>query len=55
MEKALAWLDENKASLKKVVVASGNEDAFKFYSEFGFLPRATILTQKQKGKPHYPC
>jgi ribosomal protein S18 acetylase RimI-like enzyme len=53
MVKALAWMDEKKVVSRRVVVGNGNEDAFRFYSEFGFLPRATILTQKQKGKKHY--
>lgn len=43
---ALAWMDQNGAREKKVMVAAGNEEAFGFYSRYGFFPRMTILKQK---------
>lgn len=48
MEKALAWLTEKGAKKKIVSVAIGNEQACGFYEGFGFLPRRTVLEQKQQ-------
>ncbi len=48
MERALAWMDGQHTSVKRVAVAVGNEDAFGFYEKFGFLPRQVILEQKKK-------
>jgi ribosomal protein S18 acetylase RimI-like enzyme len=48
MEKALEWLN-SKGSKKNIVsVAVGNEQAYVFYSQFGFLPRRTLLEQKKR-------
>jgi ribosomal protein S18 acetylase RimI-like enzyme len=47
MQKTLAWMDNKGAEKKIVDVAVGNEDAFNFYSKFGFLPRKTVLEQKK--------
>ncbi len=46
MEKALGWMDELETKVKTVHVAAGNEAAFGFYARYGFLPRQTILKQK---------
>ncbi len=46
MKRALAWLDENRARTKTIVVATGNEHVHGFYRRFGFYPRATKLMQK---------
>jgi diamine N-acetyltransferase len=46
MKNALAWLTEKGAKKKIVTVAFGNEEAWKFYAQFGFLPRRTLLEQK---------
>ncbi len=48
MERALAWVDGQHATVKRVAVAVGNEDVFGFYEKFGFLPRQVILEQKKK-------
>lgn len=45
---SLAWLDQQGATKKIVEVAVGNEEAFGFYRQFGFLPRQTVLEQKQQ-------
>jgi ribosomal protein S18 acetylase RimI-like enzyme len=42
----LAWLDQQGAEKKIVEVAVGNEAAFGFYRQFGFLPRKIVLEQK---------
>ena len=46
MSRAIDWLDSKNVAQKTVGVVCGNEQAFDFYSQFGFYPRATILTQK---------
>ena len=46
MKRALAWLDENQARTKTIVVSTGNEHVHEFYRQFGFYPRATKLMQK---------
>jgi ribosomal protein S18 acetylase RimI-like enzyme len=43
MRRALAWMDLESAKKKMVAVAVGNEQAFGFYSRFGFKPRKTVL------------
>jgi len=48
MEKALTWLNGKGAKKKIVSVAVGNEQAYGFYSRFGFLPRRTLLEQKKQ-------
>ncbi len=45
MEQALAWMNEYKATNKKVSVAVGNETVLPFYERFGFYPRIIILEQ----------
>ena len=47
MRKALLWLDSKGAKKKIVSVAVGNEQAWEFYAQFGFLPRRTLLEQKK--------
>jgi ribosomal protein S18 acetylase RimI-like enzyme len=47
MEKTLTWLDQKGAEKKIVEVAVGNEEAFSFYSQFGFWQRKTVLEQKK--------
>ncbi len=45
MKKALAWMDKKGVTTKIVEVAVGNEQAFGFYSRYGFYPRKTLLKQ----------
>lgn len=45
MRKALAWMDKQGAVDKIVEVGVGNEQAFGFYSRYGFYPRKTVLKQ----------
>ena len=47
MEKALEWLNSKGVKKKIVSVAVGHEQVYRFYSRFGFLPRRTLLEQKQ--------
>lgn len=46
MKTALGWMDDLETRVKNVHVASGNEIAFSFYARYGFLPRQTILKQR---------
>lgn len=50
MHNALKWLNENGAVERIVEVASGNEQAWRFYERYGFLPRKTMLKQVKKPK-----
>lgn len=45
MQHALAWMDEHDVSMKRVVVAVGNEEAFGFYQRYGFHSRHIVLQQ----------
>lgn len=45
MNRAIEWLDENKTTTKKIVVAGGNENAIPFYNKFGFYTRRIVLEQ----------
>jgi ribosomal protein S18 acetylase RimI-like enzyme len=46
--RALNWFDENKVETRRIVVAQGNERAFKFYEKFGFYHLFSTLQQKMK-------
>ncbi|MDQ7094361.1 GNAT family N-acetyltransferase [Desulfosporosinus sp. PR] len=46
IELALKWLDKKAVIKKKINVAVGNEQAFRFYQKYGFYPRAVILEQQ---------
>jgi ribosomal protein S18 acetylase RimI-like enzyme len=46
MVRALAWMDEHAVRQKKLMVAFGNEEVFRFYEKYGFLPRETTLIQR---------
>lgn len=48
MTRALAWLDGNGPTRKRVSVAAGNEDILPFYRKFGFYPRMTVLEQTRE-------
>jgi GNAT superfamily N-acetyltransferase len=48
MEKTLEWLNGKGAKKKIVSVVVGNEQAYVFYSQFGFFPRRTLLEQKKR-------
>lgn len=48
MRKALAWMDAEGAESKIVEVGAGNEEAFSFYARYGFVPRSTLLKQKER-------
>jgi diamine N-acetyltransferase len=45
IKKSLEWLDKKKVTAKTLEVAVGNEQAFGFYSRYGFYPRKTLLKQ----------
>jgi diamine N-acetyltransferase len=47
VDAALAWMRSRGAHDIFVNVAVGNEKAFKFYSQFGLVPRLTLLTLKE--------
>ena len=46
MNEALQWFAENQISKIELIVATGNEDVYKFYQKFGFYPRSTKLIKK---------
>jgi ribosomal protein S18 acetylase RimI-like enzyme len=46
MNRALAWFDDNDVSKRKIVVAQGNEETFRFYAKFGFYHLFSTLHQK---------
>ncbi len=50
MERALAWMDEQHVTVRRVAVAVGNEEALGFYEQFGFLPRQVLLEQKHNSR-----
>lgn len=45
MQRALEWLDINKAKTKIIVVAEGNENVLEFYRRYGFYKRRIVLEQ----------
>jgi diamine N-acetyltransferase len=45
MKNSLEWMDKKGAVTKIVEVGVGNEQAFGFYSRYGFYPRKTLLKQ----------
>ena len=47
MKRALEWMDERPVARKVIAIAFGNEEVFPFYSQYNFLPRATILAQAE--------
>ena len=47
--RAFGWMDSNGAVRKRVSVSAGNQDAWAFYRKFGFVPRLTVLEQKNPG------
>lgn len=46
LQKAIEWMDTLVVNKKIVGVAAGNEQAFSFYSRYGFCPCLTVLEQK---------
>ena len=48
VQKVLDWFEREHAKSMMVNVAVGNEDAFKFYRQWGFYPRVTALVRKNK-------
>lgn len=48
MRRALGWMDERGATVKKVVVMADNQEALPFYARFGLVPRNIVLEQKPK-------
>jgi diamine N-acetyltransferase len=48
VQKVLYWFEREHAKSIMVNVAVGNEDAFKFYEQWGFYPRVTALVRKNK-------
>jgi len=46
IQHALEWLDSNKVSSKRIIVAAGNEEIFPFYEKFGFFPKFITLEKK---------
>jgi ribosomal protein S18 acetylase RimI-like enzyme len=47
MRNALAWMTQKGVVEKIVEVSVGNEAAWGFYGKFGFMPRKTVLKQKE--------
>ena len=45
MNSAIAWMEQKGANTKLVSVAAGNEQACKFYEQYGFRPRRTVMEQ----------
>lgn len=45
MDKAIFWLNENKAKKKIIGVAVGNENVLNFYEKYNFYPRMIILEE----------
>ena len=45
MKNSLSWMDKKGVVAKIVEVGVGNEQAFGFYSRYGFYPRKTLLKQ----------
>jgi ribosomal protein S18 acetylase RimI-like enzyme len=45
IKKSLEWMDKKGVITKIVEVGVGNEQAFGFYSRYGFYPRKTMLKQ----------
>ena len=45
IKKALAWMDKKGALAINIEVSVGNEQAFGFYSRYGFYPRKMVLKQ----------
>ena len=43
IQKSLQWMEWNKATEQKIMVAIGNENVFSFYQNFGFYPGYTTL------------
>ena len=50
MKRVLNWMDQKGAVAKIVEVAAGNEQAFSFYNQYGFLIRKTVLKQIMKSE-----
>jgi|WetSurMetagenome_2_1015567.scaffolds.fasta_scaffold70694_4 diamine N-acetyltransferase len=48
VDAAMAWMRSRGADDIFVNVAVGNEKAFKFYGQFGLVPRLTLLTLKNR-------
>ena len=48
IKNTLFWMDKECAVAKIVEVGDGNEQAFGFYSRYGFLHRKTVLKQVKK-------
>jgi diamine N-acetyltransferase len=48
MKKALCWMEQEDVVEKIVEVAVGNEQAWGFYAQYGFLPRKMVLKQVKK-------
>jgi ribosomal protein S18 acetylase RimI-like enzyme len=46
MQRALAWMDDQRVPIKRVDVAAGNEEAFGFYARYSFRPRRIVLQQQ---------
>jgi ribosomal protein S18 acetylase RimI-like enzyme len=47
MKKALKWMDGHAVERRVIAVAAGNEEAFGFYSRYGFYPRVSILIRAE--------
>lgn len=46
MQKTLDWMDAEQVRMKRVCVVVGNENAYPFYTKYGFFPRTSVLVQK---------
>jgi ribosomal protein S18 acetylase RimI-like enzyme len=45
MKEALSWMQDHAVTRKSIAVAAGNEEAFGFYSRYGFYPVVSVLEQ----------
>lgn len=48
MKRSLKWMDEKDVRTRKVVVATGNQEAISFYESYGFRSRSITLEQTIK-------
>jgi len=46
VRRCIAWMEAGGAKRKTVIVADGNDEAWRFYRRFGFFPRAMVLWQR---------
>jgi diamine N-acetyltransferase len=45
MRLAIDWFNNEQVTIRKIVVAEGNESAYRFYERYGFYPMHHVLQQ----------